>query len=80
MTADVLKHRVEGSRGNQLHSSSPLTNIFDFRQLGEEPLLILSAKTLSELLRQHEVVHGDHQAANVRRLRCHQLKLGLKTD
>lgn len=60
--------------------SSPLTDVFDFRQLGEEPLLVLSSKTLGELLRQHEVVHGDYQATNVWRLGCHQLELCLRRE
>lgn len=59
------------------HITSPLTDIFDFRQLGEEPLLILSSETLCELLWQHEVVHCDRQTTDVRCLRCHQLKLCL---
>lgn len=47
------------------HINSPLTDIFDFRQLGEEPLLILGSKTLSELLGQHEVVHCNCQTTDV---------------
>lgn len=61
----------------QQQITSPLTDIFDFRQLREEPLLILSSKTLCQLLRQHEVVHCDGQTTNVRRLGRHQLKLCL---
>lgn len=37
----------------------PLADVFDFRELGEEPLLILSSETLCQLLGQHEVVHYD---------------------
>lgn len=67
-----------GIRGSSAGITSPLTDVFDFGQLGEEPLLLLSSQALGELLRQHEVVHGDRQAANVRRFRRHQLKLRLR--
>lgn len=49
-------------------SSSPLTDVFDFREFGEEPLLLLSSETLGQLLGQHEVVHCDGQATDVGRL------------
>lgn len=41
------------------HVALPLADVFDFRELGEEPLLILSSETLRQLLGQHEVVHYD---------------------
>lgn len=41
------------------HVALPLADVFDFRELGEEPLLILSSETLCQLLGQHEVVHYD---------------------
>lgn len=44
---------------HRLRRTLPLADVFDFRQLGEEPLLILSSKTLCQLVGQHEVVYCD---------------------
>lgn len=57
--------------------SSPLADVFDFRELREEPLFVLSSQTFCQLLGQHKVVHYNRQTPNVGSLRSHQLKLSL---
>lgn len=87
-TVRPVLHKVEG--GDRAHKprvsdpmrrpscfTSPLTDIFDFWELGEEPLLVLGPQALGQLRGRHEVVHGDAQAPDVRSLRRHQLKLRL---
>lgn len=78
--SEALKPFTEVYGACRRRIASPLADVFDFRELGEEPLLVLSPETFCQVLRQHEVVHCNGQATDVGSLGRHQLEFSLKWE